>query len=97
MKRTRELTSIHYRRSVKRRASVNVQSRGLQSHCPSCGTSLEVVLVSDPGYGGSPKAAQKIGSHLAQQECHERSNEDSENQHGLLLSRLRHDQKGGLL
>ena len=42
MKKTRELTATHYRRSLKRSASGNVQNVDLQLHCPICGARLDV-------------------------------------------------------
>jgi hypothetical protein len=42
MKRTRELTSIHYRREVKRAFAC----QGLRGHCPVCGSTLEASVVS---------------------------------------------------
>jgi len=52
MKRTRELTAIHYRRSVKRPVS-----QELRACCPVCGSPLDVVVVAtsnpgDPRSGG---------------------------------------------
>jgi len=63
VKRTRELTSIHYRRTVTKPSSSDVQS---QSHtrCPICGASLEAIFVSDPG---GPQAAPRIAFRIAQQ------------------------------
>jgi hypothetical protein len=54
MRRTRELTSIHYRRSVKRPSA----SQGLRGYCPVCGSALEVIVVNEPeetrGSGSRP-------------------------------------------
>lgn len=44
MKRTRELSVIHYRRSVKRSVS-----RTFPSHCPACGSSLPAGAVNEAG------------------------------------------------
>ena len=66
VKRTRELTSIHYRRTVTKPSSSDVQS---QSHtrCPICGAPLEAVFVSDPGGMGGPQAVPRIAFPVAQQ------------------------------
>ena len=42
MRRTRELTSIHYRRSIKRSAS-----QRLHGYCPVCGSALEAIVVNE--------------------------------------------------
>jgi len=42
MRRTWELTSIHYRREVKRLFA----SQGLRGRCPVCGSTLEASVVS---------------------------------------------------
>lgn len=71
MKQTREVTAIHYRRSVRRPASPDLQSRALRSHCPVCGSPLEAVPVNDPEdtQGGGLKAARGIALRVMQQEC----------------------------
>lgn len=76
MKRTWELTSIHYRRSVKRPATPDIQSL---DHCPVCGTPLEAIRVNNPEARGGLKAAQSIVFRVAQQESGERPDEDSGN------------------
>lgn len=40
MKRTRELTATHYRRSIKRSASPDLQNIDPQRRCPVCGALL---------------------------------------------------------
>jgi hypothetical protein len=40
MKKTRELTTTHYRRSIKRSASGKVQNIDLPLDCPICGARL---------------------------------------------------------
>lgn len=47
MKETRELTSIYYRRSVKRPASPV-----LQGFCPVCGSRLEAVFIHEVDSAG---------------------------------------------
>jgi hypothetical protein len=66
MRRTRELTSIHYRRLVKRsRASL-----GLRGYCPVCGSALEVIVVDEPEgtRGGSAKPVERTVFRLAREE-----------------------------
>ncbi len=58
MKRSRELTSIHYHRSIRRPASPNARSSCFQGQCPVCGNSLEAILVSEP-------ADTLLGSRIA--------------------------------
>jgi hypothetical protein len=78
MKRTRELTSVHYRRSVKRLASLDVQNQSLQCRCPVCSTPLEAILVSEPGDSQKDRLrAQRAVLRVAQKESGEMSNEDS--------------------
>jgi hypothetical protein len=45
MKKTRELTTTHYRRSIKRSGSGNIQNADLQIYCPICGAPLTADLV----------------------------------------------------
>ena len=47
MKRTRELTTTHYRRSIKRSASGNIQNVDFPLHCPICGATLTADLVNN--------------------------------------------------
>ena len=65
MKRTREFTAIHYRRSIKRPASLV-----LQSPCPVCGSPLEATLSNDLGetQRGGVKTGSKTAFRVAQQE-----------------------------
>lgn len=60
MKRTRELTAIHYRRTVKRSVSPNLQKADLQGRCPVCGARLAVSFVRDSNDAEGDNAAQKI-------------------------------------
>lgn len=66
VKRTRELTAIHYRRSVKRSASPSIQNVDLQIHCPLCGTRLSADLVKNSGDKKGAKAAQQVPSPVLQ-------------------------------
>lgn len=81
MKRTRELTCIHYRRSIKRPASPNVQSQDLQSRCPVCGSPLEAVFISEPEDSQTDrlKAGQTIVFRVVRQESGERPDKGSGN------------------
>lgn len=47
MKRTRELTATHYRRSIKRSASPNTQDVDFQRRCPTCGALLSTSSVKN--------------------------------------------------
>jgi hypothetical protein len=71
MKRTREVTAIHYRRSVRRSASPDLQSQALGDRCPVCGSPLEAGPVNDPEdtQGGGLKAVRGIALRLMQPEC----------------------------
>ena len=64
MKRTREFTAIHYRRSIKRPASLI-----LQSPCPVCGSPLEANLSNDLGatQHGGVKTGSKTAFRVSQQ------------------------------
>lgn len=55
MKRTREFTSIHYRRSVKRPVS-----QELHACCPVCGSALDVIVVATNNPGNPRGAGRKI-------------------------------------
>lgn len=66
MKRTRELTAIHYRRSVKRSASPSIQSVDLQVRCPVCGTRLSADLVKNSGDKKGAQTAQQVPSAVLQ-------------------------------
>ncbi len=72
MKRTQELTAIHYRRSVKRPLSPSPQNADLQDRCPVCGTRLAVVFVQSSEDAKGAHAAQKVVSRGVQK----RSDED---------------------
>jgi len=74
MKRRWELTSIHYRRSVKRPAIPEIQSL---DHCPVCGTPLEAIRVNNPEARGGLKATQRTVFRVAQQESGEEAGKDS--------------------
>lgn len=65
MRRTRELTSIHYRRSIKRSAS-----QRLHGYCPVCGSPLEVIVVNEPGetLGGGLKPVEETVFRLVREE-----------------------------
>jgi hypothetical protein len=65
MRRTRELTSIHYRRSVKRTAS-----QGPRGYCPVCGSALEASVVNEPAEtpGGSPTPVERTVFRLVRGE-----------------------------
>jgi len=76
MKRTWELTSIHYRRSVKRPATPETQSL---DHCPVCGTLLEAIRLNNPEARGGLNAAQRIVFRVAQPESGKRADKDSGN------------------
>ena len=71
MKRTKEVTAIHYRRSVRRLAFPDLQAHALRSHCPLCSSPLEAVLVNAPEdtQGGGLKADRGIALRVRQQEC----------------------------
>ena len=66
MKRTRELTAIHYRRSIRTSASSNVQNLELQGDCPVCGTRLAVSLGKDSADRAGVNAAQKATFRVVQ-------------------------------
>ena len=57
MKKTRELTTTHYRRSIKRSASGNMQNVDLPLHCPTCGAGLSADLVKNSEGTTDAKAA----------------------------------------
>jgi hypothetical protein len=70
MKRIREVTAIHYRRSVRRLAFPDPQGHALRSQCPVCGSPLEAVLVNDPEDAqGGGQADRGIALRVRQQEC----------------------------
>lgn len=79
MKRTQELTSIHYRRSVKRSAS-----RVLHGHCPVCGSPLEAVAAGANGpentQEGDRESAERIVIHLVRKEPGPQPEKDSGDQ-----------------
>jgi hypothetical protein len=76
MKRIREITAIHYRRSIKSPASPSVQNPGLQSKCPVCSAPLEAILVSDPWHCEGLRAP-KISFRVVRQQPDARSDKDS--------------------
>jgi len=80
VKRTRELTSIHYRRTVTKPSSSGVQGQS-HAHCPICGAPLEAIFVSDPGITGEPRAATKIAFRVAQQVGEQNKEGDREQRH----------------
>jgi len=57
MKRTRELTATHYRRSIKRSGSGNIRNADLQIYCPICGATLTADLVRNSEGTTDAKAA----------------------------------------
>jgi hypothetical protein len=78
MKRTLELTAIHYRRLVKRSAPPSIQNLRTQSHCPVCGSPWGAVPVDQFGDNEGPKAAQgMIRFRAVPQEPEKRCDEDS--------------------
>jgi len=85
MKRIWELTSIRYRRAVKRRSTVsgpatpNPQNQGIQSPCPVCGTLLEAVLANGPGSSqrGGAKGRARVALHVAKQQSPEAPDQGS--------------------
>ncbi len=58
MRRTREVTSIHYRRSVKRPVSPDFSRPDLRGRCPVCGSTLEVILGNQQTGARSTQACQ---------------------------------------
>ena len=80
MKRTRELTSIHYRRTVTKPSSSDIQSQSHYSTCPICGAPLEAVFVSEPTGTAGPQATPRIALRIAQQ-VGEQNKEGVGNQH----------------
>ena len=80
MKRTQELTSIHYRRTVTKPASLEVQSQSHCSNCPVCGAPLEAIFVREPGGTGNLQVASRVAFRVAQQ-VGERNKEGAGDQH----------------
>jgi len=74
VKRTREVTAIHYRRSIKQPSSLV-----LHSPCPVCRTPLEVIVLNEVGetqsVGG--KAGSKVAFRVVRGESPEHSNRPS--------------------
>jgi len=66
VKRTRELTSIHYRRTVTKPSSSGVQGQS-HAHCPICGAPLQAVVVSEPTGTAGTQATPRIALRIAQQ------------------------------
>lgn len=64
MKRIRELTATHYRRSIKRSVSGNMQNVDLPLQCPICGAPLTADLVKSSG----PEQRSKSG-HVCSPAC----------------------------
>ncbi len=71
---TRELTSIHYRRSAKGSISLDLQSQG-----PVCGSPLEAIVTTDAGtpQSGDFKVAPRIVFRVVQPGSGERSDKGS--------------------
>jgi hypothetical protein len=57
MKKTRELSTTYYRRSIKRSISGNRQNVNLPLHCPTCGAGLTAELVKNSEGKKEDKAA----------------------------------------
>jgi hypothetical protein len=66
MKRTVELTFIHYRRWVKKPASPAFTGATF-SHCPVCGTALEAIVPKGPEDPEGLKPAQRFALQVAEQ------------------------------
>jgi len=62
MKKTRELIATHYRRSIKKSTSGNVQDVDLQNHCPICGACLSADLVKNSEPEQRPKSGHVCSS-----------------------------------
>ncbi len=86
MKRTREVTSIHYRQRFRRSASAV-----LHGYCPVCGSPLEAAVTGesdspDPQRRGCQPEG-KVVFHLVSEDLGEHPTQDSGGEGGVLVPR----------